>query len=406
MAESPLRVAFSGKPILIEYLPDPRAVRGKLRSGGLSGASVHAGSFLWERRIVLDSALARSPAERDRILAHEIFHFVWWKLGRSLRASYEALISGEFAARVPGELGWSAEWRKVALPPASRRERTRLWREYLAESFCDSAAAALSRPREASRVYSPRRCPPYATAVDGSESAGRESKNIARYTFWRSAPRMQIAKSVFPAVAVGMTLAAAILLGWTACGSTPPEMASAKLTANGDGTRKAAPDFELKDSDGRTVRLSDYKGKVIVLDFWATWCSPCKVEIPWFQEFERKNKDRGFAVLGVAMDDGGWNTVKPFLKEFKVNYRVMMGDDQTADRFGGIEALPTTLLIDRSGRIASTHVGLVSKKDFENAIEQLLQDQRSNAGKTPERTLSLDGSAPLRAAARPAGAKP
>ena len=79
--------------------------------------------------------------------------------------------------------------------------------------------------------------------------------------------------------------------------------------------RHAAPDFALKDANGATVQLSDYKGKVVLLDFWATWCGPCKIEIPWFIEFEQKYKDKGFAVLGVSMDEDGWSAVKPFMEE-------------------------------------------------------------------------------------------
>ena len=85
--------------------------------------------------------------------------------------------------------------------------------------------------------------------------------------------------------------------------------------------RKDAPDFTLKDADGKVVHLSDYKGKVVLLDFWATWCGPCKIEIPWFMEMQRNNKDKGFEVLGVAMDDEGWEVVKPFLADLGVNYR-------------------------------------------------------------------------------------
>ena len=100
-------------------------------------------------------------------------------------------------------------------------------------------------------------------------------------------------------------------------------------------------------------------------------------------DFERNMKDRGFSVLGVAMDDEGWEAVKPFLQDMGVNYRVVMGNDFTAQAYGGVDALPTTFLIDKEGRIAAVHVGLASKQDFEDGIEQLLQ------GSTPV-TLNND----------------
>jgi len=157
--------------------------------------------------------------------------------------------------------------------------------------------------------------------------------------------------------------------------STSSRGRSEASTVKPDSERNAAPDFTLKDADGKSVRLSDYKGKVVLLNFWATWCGPCKIEIPWFIEFETKHKDQGFAVLGVSMDEDGWGVVRPFLADLGVNYRTLLGTDMVAEQFGGVEALPTSFVIDRQGKIASTHVGLVSKRDYENDIRTLLNSQ-------------------------------
>ena len=167
--------------------------------------------------------------------------------------------------------------------------------------------------------------------------------------------------------------ATAILLGWIVqgCSSGPHTVKAASVKPAQE--RHDAPEFTLKDADGKVVHLADYRGKVVLLDFFATWCGPCKIEIPWFTEMERKNKDKGFAVLGVSMDDEGWEVVKPFLAELNVNYRVVIGNDATAQLYGGVDALPTTFLIDQAGKIAAVHVGLASKKDFEDGIQQLLQ---------------------------------
>ena len=130
-----------GLPIKITFLPALKAPRGKLLSGKSErGREVHAGSFIRQRRIVLDSELKKRPHTLARILAHELFHFAWLRLGNSTRRSFEELLLREMRKDVKGELGWSAERVKAALDRQDRLQRTRRWREYVCESFCDSAA--------------------------------------------------------------------------------------------------------------------------------------------------------------------------------------------------------------------------------------------------------------------------
>jgi len=139
-----------------------------------------------------------------------------------------------------------------------------------------------------------------------------------------------------------------------------------------ENERKSAPGFALQDATGKTVKIEDYLGKVVLLDFWATWCTGCKKEIPWFSEFQRAYGAQGLAVVGVSMDEGGWKVVKPFLAESHVPYRMLLGDDPTAQRYG-IQNLPDTFLIDRQGRVAAAYLaGLVDKDDVEANIKALL----------------------------------
>jgi len=139
-----------------------------------------------------------------------------------------------------------------------------------------------------------------------------------------------------------------------------------------ENKRIAAPDFLLTDATGASFRLSDYRGKVVLLNFWASWCDPCKTEIPWFVELQRTRASQGFAVIGVSLDKDGWKTVRPLLESGKVNYRVAIGDDALAQKYGGIDSLPETLLIDREGRIAAKHVGIASKIQYVVDIDYAL----------------------------------
>jgi hypothetical protein len=128
------------RPVRILLRPSLRAWRGKLLTGEGPGTAVHAGAFLRRREIVLDAALLATPKEAGRILIHELYHFVWTRLGNAARHSYEALVADEIRSGAKGELGWSSEWRKDALAARDVRSRSRRWREYVCESFCDTAA--------------------------------------------------------------------------------------------------------------------------------------------------------------------------------------------------------------------------------------------------------------------------
>ena len=136
--------------------------------------------------------------------------------------------------------------------------------------------------------------------------------------------------------------------------------------------RKPAPDFALKDSAGKQRTLKDYRGKILLLDFWATWCHGCKQEIPWFADLDRKYREPGVEVVGVSMDDEGWKVVTPFLKGAEVHYEIVLGDEETSKSYH-IDGMPDTFLIDRQGRIAAVYNGMVDREDIEKNVQALLR---------------------------------
>jgi thiol-disulfide isomerase/thioredoxin len=139
-----------------------------------------------------------------------------------------------------------------------------------------------------------------------------------------------------------------------------------------------APEILFKDLDGKDIPLSGYQGKVVLINFWATWCDPCRIEIPWLIEMQQKYSARGFTVLGVAMDEEGKSAVAPFLEKerFEVNgqklpmgYPIVLGNDATADKFGGLLGYPTSFLISKDGRIIKKVQGLINYEELTKAIE-------------------------------------
>ncbi|MFA3782259.1 peroxiredoxin family protein [Melioribacteraceae bacterium 4301-Me] len=133
-----------------------------------------------------------------------------------------------------------------------------------------------------------------------------------------------------------------------------------------------APDFTLPTTDGKTLKLSDFKGKVVIIDFWATWCPPCRKGIPDLIELKKKFGKKGLEIIGVSVDQDTKDQVVPFIKQYGINYPVVYGNNNVYRAYGGIEAIPTTFVIDKTGKIVASYQGLMPKSVYENHISKLL----------------------------------
>jgi len=142
------------------------------------------------------------------------------------------------------------------------------------------------------------------------------------------------------------------------------------LQASAAGT--PAPDWELASLNGKIIKFSNVRGRVLILDFWATRCGPCRVEIPHFVELQRQYGDKGLTGIGISLDEQRPEVVKKFVKQLGVNYPIVIGNEKVAEAYGGIDGLPMTFVIDRRGRIASQHIGYEDKATFEKEVQSLL----------------------------------
>ena len=173
-----------------------------------------------------------------------------------------------------------------------------------------------------------------------------------------------------------------LVVGLAAC-SRGPESASAMGQAAGSagGALAAlpkmgkAPNWSLQDVNGQVVRSEQFAGKVVVVDFWATWCPPCRAEIPGYVELQKKYGAEGLVIVGVSLDQGGTDLVKSFASKNAVNYPLVMGDDAVVSAFGGVEAIPTTFLIDRSGQIRDRKMGAEETAVYEKKILSILREK-------------------------------
>jgi peroxiredoxin len=146
---------------------------------------------------------------------------------------------------------------------------------------------------------------------------------------------------------------------------------------NGQG--KAAPDFSLTTLDGKTVRLSDFRGKAVLLNFWATWCEPCKIEMPWFVDLQRQYAAQGLQIVGVAMDDADPEDIAKFAKKMGIDYPILVGKDSDRDAvassYGGVQFLPETFYIDREGKVVDKAFGLKGRSEIEDNIKKALAEE-------------------------------
>jgi peroxiredoxin len=179
---------------------------------------------------------------------------------------------------------------------------------------------------------------------------------------------LKIARWIVAAAAVGALVYATVpMIPTSSADAEGPALACPA------GAKKANLDFTVSDMNGEKVALSSFKGKVIVLDFWATWCPPCKAEIPGFVELQQAYGEKGLQIVGVSVDDTA-DKLKPFAAEFKMNYPVLVGVDRDdlQDAYGPMWGIPTTFVIARDGRICRKNSGLVGKQKYETDIKGLL----------------------------------
>jgi peroxiredoxin len=133
-----------------------------------------------------------------------------------------------------------------------------------------------------------------------------------------------------------------------------------------------APDFALQSLEGKTVHLSDFRGKAVLLNFWATWCAPCKIEMPWFVELQKQYSPEGLQIVGVAMDDASPKDIADFAKNMGVNYPVLIGKEAVGDAYGGVQFLPESFYIDRSGKVLDKVFGLKGRGEIEDDVKKII----------------------------------
>jgi thiol-disulfide isomerase/thioredoxin len=143
----------------------------------------------------------------------------------------------------------------------------------------------------------------------------------------------------------------------------------------GDVRGITAPNFELATLDGQRVKLSDYRGKAVLLNFWATWCGPCKIETPWLVQLQNQYGPQGLQIIGVEAGDDGKEDIEKFVKDMGINYPILIGKESVGDAYGGVPALPETFFIGRDGKIVDKSMGLHGRAEIEDSIKEALNTE-------------------------------
>ena len=186
-----------------------------------------------------------------------------------------------------------------------------------------------------------------------------------------------------PVVLVVIALIVALML-WAGIRQTRRKAGS---SPDGSATAmkgKVAPDFSLVTLEGKPAKLSDFRGKAVLLNFWATWCEPCKIEMPWFVDFQKQYGPQGLQIVGVAMDDADTKDIAKFAQDMHVDYPILVGKDDEresiANAYGGVQFLPETLYLDRDGKILNKMFGLVNRSEIEDNIKKAMASGNASSG--------------------------
>jgi peroxiredoxin len=167
---------------------------------------------------------------------------------------------------------------------------------------------------------------------------------------------------------VAMVVMVMVLFGIERAGRSAGHLGAPRA----DVEDKVAPDFALQSINGKTVRLSDFRGKAVLLNFWATYCAPCRIEMPWFVELQDRYAAEGLQVVGVAMDDASPDDIEKFASELGVNYPILVGEETVGNAYGGVQFLPSTFYIGRDGKVVGKVFGLKTKNEIEENIKKTL----------------------------------